>query len=94
MLEIVERDTPVTVIIGEDSQRCLGQRVRNFLPRICGNYEIIDTKDYPMPGFDEAFRGRLQNAIFHRVINRMDMHLEQISCHPMEIRRYYHRLDY
>ena len=82
------------VIIGEDSQRCLGQRVRNFLPRICGNYEIIDTKDYPMPGFDEAFRGRLQNAIFHRVINRMDMHLEQISCHPMEIRRYYHRLDY
>lgn len=94
MLEIVERDTPVTVIIGEDSQRCLGQRVRNFLPRICGNYEIIDTKDYPMPGFDEAFRGRLQNAILHRVINRMDMHLEQISCHPMEIRRYYHRLDY
>ena len=84
MLEIVERDTPVTVIIGEDSQRCLGQRVRNFLPRICGNYEIIDTKDYPMPGFDEAFRGRLQNAILHRVINRMDMHLEQISCHPME----------
>lgn len=73
MLEIVERDTPVTVIIGEDSQRCLGQRVRNFLPRICGNYEIIDTKDYPMPGFDEAFRGRLQNAILHRVINRMDM---------------------
>ena len=47
-----------------------------------------------MPGFDEAFRGRLQNAIFHRVINRMDMHLEKISCHPMEIRRYYHRLDY
>ena len=38
--------------------------------------------------------GFYNNTIFHRVINRMDMHLEQISCHPMEIRRYYHRLDY
>ncbi len=94
MLEIVERDTPVTVVIGEDTQRCLSERVKNFLPRICANYEIIDTKEYEMPGFDEKFRSRLQNAIFHRVINRMDMHLEKLSCHPMEIRRYYHRLDY
>ena len=41
-----------------------------------------------------AKKGYYNGLIFHRVINRMDMHLEQISCHPMEIRRYYHRLDY
>ena len=38
MLEIIDKDTPVTVFIGEDSQRSLSERVANFLPRICGKY--------------------------------------------------------
>ena len=37
MLEIIDKDTPVTVFIGEDSQRSLSERVANFLPRICGD---------------------------------------------------------
>ena len=32
MLEIVDRDTPVTVFVGEDSQRPLSERVVRFLP--------------------------------------------------------------
>ena len=46
MLEIIDKDTPVTVFIGEDSQRSLSERVANFLPRICGKYNIIDTKKF------------------------------------------------
>jgi fructoselysine-6-phosphate deglycase len=30
-----------------------------------------------------------------RAINaRIDVHLEKLNCHPMEIRRYYRQLDY
>lgn len=53
MLEIVDRDTPVTVFVGEDSQRPLSERVVRFLPRVCANYTVIDSRDYALPGIDE-----------------------------------------
>ena len=93
-LEIVDRGTPVTVVIGEDAERPLSERVAAFLPRVCANHTVIDTADYAMPGIDGAFRSRLSNYIFHAVFARMDAHLEAVSCHPMEIRRYYRVLDY
>ena len=93
-LEIVDRDTPVTVVIGEDAERPLGERVAAFLPRVCANFTVIDTADYAMPGIDDVFRSRLSNYIFHAVFSRMDAYLEAVSCHPMEIRRYYRVLEY
>lgn len=94
MLEIVDRDTPVTVFMGEDAQRPLSERVVRFLPRICGNYSVIDSKDYALPGIDEKFRGNLSHLVTHAVTNRIDAHMERINCHPVEIRRYYRCLDY
>lgn len=94
MLEIVDRDTPVTVFVGEDSQRELGERVAKFLPRICGNYTVIDTKDYALAGFSEEFRGYISHLVMRAVTQRIDVYIEQLNCHPMEIRRYYRRLDY
>ena len=94
MLEIVDRDTAVTVFVGEDRQRPLSQRVVDFLPRICGNFTVIDSKDYALPGIDEKFRGNLSHLVTHAVTQRIDAHMEQINRHPMEIRRYYRRLSY
>lgn len=94
MLEIIERDTAVTVFVGEDSQRALSERVAKFLPRICANYNIIDSKDYELKGISEEFRGNLSHLVMHAVTQRIDAHLEHLNCHPMEIRRYYRRLDY
>ena len=94
MLEIVDRDTPVTVFVGEDSQRPLSERVVRFLPRVCANYTVIDSRDYALPGIDERFRGNLSHLATHAVTQRIDAHIEAINCHPMEIRRYYRRLDY
>ena len=94
MLEIVDRDTPVTVFVGEDSQRPLSERVVQFLPRVCANYTVIDSRDYALPGIDERFRGNLSHLVTHAVTQRIDAHIEAINCHPMEIRRYYRRLDY
>lgn len=94
MLEIVDRDTPVTVFVGEDSQRALSERVAKFLPRICSNYTVIDSRDYELPGISPQFRGNLSHLVTHAVTQRIDAHMEQIACHPMEIRRYYRRLQY
>lgn len=94
MLEIVDRDTPVTVFVGEDAQRSLGERVVKFLPRVCANYTVIDSRDYALPGIDDKYRGNLSHLVTHAVTQRIDAHMEAINCHPMEIRRYYRRLDY
>lgn len=94
MLEIIDRDTPVTVFIGEDSQRALSERVAKFLPRVCANYTVIDSRDYELKGISEEFRGNLSHLVMHAVTQRIDAHMEQINCHPMEIRRYYRQFDY
>lgn len=94
MFEIIDRDTAVTVFIGEDSQRALSERVARFLPRICANYNIIDTKDYELRGISEKFRGNISHLVMRAITSRIDVHLEKLSCHPMEIRRYYRQLDY
>lgn len=94
MLEIIDKDTPVTVFIGEDSQRSLSERVANFLPRICGKYNIIDTKKFELKGISPKYRGYISHLVMHAVTQRIDAHMEKVNCHPMEIRRYYRRLDY
>ncbi len=93
-LEIIDRDTPVTVFVGEDAERPLAERVAKFLPRVCANYTIIDTQSYPLKGISAEFRGNISHLVLHAITQRIDAHMEQVNCHPMEIRRYYRRLNY
>lgn len=96
MLEIVDKNTPVTVFLGEDEQRPLAERVARFLPRICGNYTLIDAKDYAkqLEGISPEFRGSISHLVTHAVTQRIDAHMEIINRHPVEIRRYYRQFDY
>jgi fructoselysine-6-phosphate deglycase len=94
MFEIVERDTAVTIFVGEDTQRGLSKRVVDFIPRICGNYEVIDSKEYELAGISEKYRGHISHLVMMAVNRRIDAHIEKINCHPVEIRRYYRQLDY
>lgn len=94
-LEIVDETTPVTLFLGEDEQRPLAERVKNLLPRICGNYTFIDSKDYPIEGISDKNRGRvLPHLLMHCVTQRIDAHVEKLNCHPLDIRRYYRQFDY
>ena len=94
MFEIVDRDTNVTLYIGEDSQRVLSERVAKFLPRVTSRYTIIDTKDYSLPGISEKYRGSISHLVMKVINSRIDAHIERINCHPTEIRRYYRQLKY
>lgn len=94
MFEVIDKNSNVTVFVGEDSQRELSLKVARFLPRICGNYNIIDTKDYELKGISDKYRGHLSHLLMRVITNRIDVHIERLNCHPMEIRRYYRVLDY
>lgn len=93
-LEVMDAETPVTLFLGEDAQRPLAERVKNFLPRVCRNYTLIDTKDYELKGIKEEYRGTISHLVMHGVNNRVDAHMEATFCHPMDIRRYYRQWDY
>lgn len=94
MLEVIERDTNITVYVGEDSQRSLSERVAKFLPRVTSRYTIIDTKDYSLPGISKKYRGTISHLVMKVINSRIDAHIERINCHPTEIRRYYRQLNY
>ena len=94
MQEIITAGTPVTLFMGEDEQRPLAERVARFLPKVCGNYTIIDTKELPMEGISPEFRGSLSHLMMHAVNNRVDAYLELFLRHPLSIRRYYRQFDY
>lgn len=94
MLEVIDAETPVTLFIGEDEQRPLAERVARFLPKVCKNYTIIDTKDYELKGISSEFRGSVSHLVMHAVNNRVDAYMEDEFKHPMVIRRYYRQFDY
>ena len=94
MLEIIDADTPVVVLQGEDSQRPLTERVIRFLQKVSRNYTVIDSRDYVLPGISEKYRGSIAHLIVHAVTNRIDLNLEEMTGHDMEIRRYYRKVDY
>ncbi len=93
-MEIITADTPVTLFMGEDEQRPLAERVARFLPKVCGRYTIIDTKELPMPGISPEFRGSISHLMMHAVNNRVDAYMELFLRHPLSIRRYYRQFDY
>lgn len=94
MQEIIVKDTPVTLFIGEDEQRPLAERVARFLPNVCENYTIIDTKEFLLAGISTENRASISHLVMHGVNNRVDAYMELFLRHPLSIRRYYRQFDY
>jgi len=94
MQEVIVKNTPVTLFIGEDEQRPLAERVARFLPKVCENYTIIDTSEFPMEGISDEFRGSIAHLVLRAVNGRVDAYLEKFLRHPLSIRRYYRQFEY
>ncbi|MBQ1511900.1 MAG: SIS domain-containing protein [Erysipelotrichaceae bacterium] len=94
MQEIILADTPVTLFIGEDEQRPLAERVARFLPKVCANYTIIDTKEFELKGISPEFRGSISHLVMRAVNARVDAYMELFLRHPLSVRRYYRQFDY
>lgn len=93
-LEVVERDVPVILIKGEDMTRPQMDRVESFVNRISAKVTVFDTKKFSLEGISDEFRGMLSPIVMRSAFQRVNVHLENVRKHPLEIRRYYRRLDY
>jgi fructoselysine-6-phosphate deglycase len=93
-IELVEKDTSVILIKGEDTTRPLMERVQNFVERYTNEITIFDTKDYELNGIREQFRGFLSPIVIAAALERVSAHFEEKRNHPLTTRRYYRVVQY
>lgn len=93
-LEIVEDDTCVVLLRGEDETRVICDRVENFTKQHSSKFTIFDTKDYVTEGISDEFRVIIGQLIMTGVVDRISVYLEKLRNHSLDIRRYYRVLEY
>ena len=93
--ELVREDTPNLLLFkGEDKTRPVAERVEKFINKYSKKYTIIDTKDYPLPGVPEEFRGYVSPLVISAVLDRFGKHLADKRNHPLKTRKYMGIVDY
>ncbi|MEH7109647.1 SIS domain-containing protein [Bacillus sp. JJ1764] len=93
-LELVERDTSVILMTGEDESRPLMDRVERFASKYTDKLSIFDTKQYELKGISEQFRKFLSPIIIASLFERVSTYLEKERNHPLSTRRYYRKIEY
>jgi fructoselysine-6-phosphate deglycase len=93
-LELLEEDTPVLILQGEDATRPLTDRAIEFAQRISKDVTVFDTKSYALEGISEEFRYLLGPAVIDTALKRLTKHLARVRNHPDSTRRYYRVLEY
>jgi fructoselysine-6-phosphate deglycase len=93
-LELVEEDTSMILLKGEDDTRPLMDRVERFAEKYTKKLTVIDTADYALEGINAEFRKYLSPLVVNTLLQRVSVHLEDKRDHSLEIRRYYRTVAY
>ncbi|MBT2657773.1 SIS domain-containing protein [Bacillus sp. ISL-18] len=93
-IELVEEDTSMILLKGEDETRPLMNRVERFAEQYTKKLTVLDTKDYALEGISLEFRKYLSPIVTSTLLQRLSVHLEDKRNHSLEIRRYYRTVAY
>jgi len=93
-LELVEEDTSIILLKGEDRTRPLTERVERFAENYSKELTVFDTKDYPLKGISEGLRRLVSPIVFAALLERVSCHLEEQRNHPLTTRRYYKKVPF
>ena len=92
--EIVDRQVPLVLIIGEDPSRPLMERVKRFCDTYAGRVMVYDSRDYAMPGVDPAIRPIVAPYVLQAALKRLSVHLSDLNGQPLTTRRYMWKVPY
>lgn len=93
-LELLEKDTSLILVKGEDDQRPLADRVERFAPTVTEKLRVFDTKDFALAGISDKVRGLISPIVIAAAFERLSAHLEVVRDHPLTTRRYYKKGDF
>jgi fructoselysine 6-phosphate deglycase len=86
--EVVDRETPLVLLLGEDPSRPLMERVVRFCDKHAGRVITYDSRNFAMPGIDPAIRGIVAPYILQAAVKRISAHLSTLLGRPLDARRY------
>ena len=92
--EIVDQNTPLVLMKGEDQSRPLMERVERFCKRYTEQLFIYDSADYAMPGIDPQIRPIVAPQVVQAALRRISEHLAVWHNHPLATRRYMWKTEY
>ena len=93
-LELIERDTPLLILQGEDFSRPITDRAVRFAKKYSDDVTVLDTRDYPLSGISERFRPLLSTAVQGAATRRISLHLQNERERDLTLRRYYRVVEY
>lgn len=93
-LELLEEDTSVWLIKGEDALRPLAERVERFAPTVTNKFRVFDTKEFALPGVSGDVRALASPIVIAAAFERLSVHIERARNHDLTIRRYYKKGDF
>jgi fructoselysine 6-phosphate deglycase len=92
--EIVDRNTPLVLILGEDPSRPLMERVVRFCKKYTERLMIYDARDFAMPGIDPTIRPIVAPYVLQAALKRLSARLSVWHGQPLSTRRYMWKTEY
>jgi len=92
--EIVDRNTPLILILGEDPSRPLMERVVRFCKKYTERLMIYDSRDFAMPGIDREIRPMVAPYVLQAALKRLAARLSVWHGQPLTTRRYMWKTEY
>lgn len=92
--EIVEEDTPLILLLGEDPSRPIAERALRFAQRYSRKVVTIDSRENSLSGVPEQYRGLVSPLALSAITTRLAAHFAAVRGHSLEIRRYMFKVEY
>lgn len=92
--EIIEKDSPVVLLMGLDQTRYLEERALTFLTAYTDRVFQIDMAGVDFTGIDEEWRGYLAPLVINNICRMYAQNIADVRDHSLDIRRYMHIVEY
>ena len=92
--EIIEKNSPVVMLMGQDETRPLEERALNFLKTYTDRIFLIDTADVDFSSIDPDFVGVCAPLVLNNICRMFSKAIAKSRNHSLDIRRYMHIVEY
>lgn len=92
--EILEKNSPVVLLMGRSNSRFLEERALTFCQRYTEKLFTIETKDVDFQSIDDAYHGVVAVLVLNNVCRMFSKTIALVRDHSLDIRRYMHMVDY
>ncbi len=92
--EIVDKDTPFVLLLGLDETRFMEERALKFLNTYTEKSFILDAKEFDLSKVEESIHGEVASVIHLYVLRALSREFAKVRNHPLDTRRYMHKVEY